>query len=162
MSEIILKDLHRLFRPDELDWRIQQAGIKNGKPWGICLCYVDARAVMNRLDAVCGPENWKDDYIPVQTSSGEIQGILCALSIKINGEWVTKKDGAPETNVEAFKGGLSKAFVRCAVKWGIGRYLYNQKTNFAQFVERNTNDAKKAKIDGQNFYWLPPKQKSND
>ena len=49
---------------------------------------------------------------------------MCAISIRINNEWVTKWDGAQETAVEPIKGGFSDAMKRAAVQWGIGRYLY--------------------------------------
>lgn len=34
-------------------------------------------------------------------------------------------DGAENTDIEPVKGGLSDAYKRAAVKWGIGRYLYD-------------------------------------
>ena len=49
---------------------------------------------------------------------------VCELSLKINGVWITKTDGAGDTNIEGEKGGLSDAFKRAAVKFGVGRYLY--------------------------------------
>src|SRR5690606_35268028 len=39
-------------------------------------------------------------------------------------EWITKWDGAENTDVQAVKGGLSSSMRRAAVQWGIGRYLY--------------------------------------
>jgi hypothetical protein len=41
------------------------------------------------------------------------------------GEWIWKYDGADDTEFQATKGGLSDAFKRAAVKWGVGRYLYH-------------------------------------
>lgn len=56
-----LEELSLPFRPDELEWRIQSSGTKkDGKPWAKVLVYIQARAVFNRLDKVCGPENWKN------------------------------------------------------------------------------------------------------
>lgn len=49
---------------------------------------------------------------------------ICGLSIKIDGEWVTKWDGSDATNTEEIKGGLSDSFKRAATKWGIALYLY--------------------------------------
>jgi hypothetical protein len=74
---------------------------------------------MDRLDTVVGPENWQDRY--------EVHGprVIGYLSVRINDEWITKADGAGDTQVEAEKGGLSDALKRSAVKWGIGRYLYD-------------------------------------
>ncbi len=50
--------------------------------------------------------------------------MICYLSIRCDGEWVTKSDGAGDTNIEAEKGGISDALKRAAQKFGIGRYLY--------------------------------------
>jgi hypothetical protein len=85
---------------------------------------------MNRLDDVCGPENWKNDFINAPGG-----GVLCGLSIKIADEWVTKWDGADNTNIEAVKGGLSGAMKRAAVQWGIGRYVYDLSETYAVINE---------------------------
>ena len=74
---------------------------------------------MDRLDEVLGPENWRDEYQP-----GPMGGLICGISLRVNGDWITKWDGAENTQFEEVKGGLSAAFKRAAVKWGIGRYLY--------------------------------------
>jgi hypothetical protein len=89
----------------------------------MALAYIDARAVMDRLDSVCGPENWTDAY--TETPKGRL---ICTLSINIGGQWVSKSDGAGDTDVEGDKGAISDALKRAAVKWGIGRYLYDMPT----------------------------------
>lgn len=105
------------FQRDAVSWRCQTVS-KNGDK-GLALAYIDARDVMRRLDEVCGPTGWQDRY--------EVHGskTLCYLSIRCGDEWITKADGAGDTDVEAEKGSLSDAFKRAAVKWGIGRYLYD-------------------------------------
>ena len=47
---------------------------------------------------------------------------LCGISIwdEDKHEWLTKYDGADDTNMEATKGGLSDAMKRAAVQFGIG------------------------------------------
>jgi hypothetical protein len=112
-----LQDLHAPYPAAEIEWRV---GSTNGdKTSGLALAYLTARHVMERLDTVCGPENWQDRY--------EFHGprTVCYLSIRIGGEWVTKADGAGDSDVEAEKGAISDALKRAAVKWGIGRYLYD-------------------------------------
>ena len=105
------------FQPEDLEWR---AGATNSdKTKALALAYITSRAVMDRLDEVVGPENWCDEYQP-----GPVGGLICGISLRINGEWITKWDGAENTQFEEVKGGLSNAFKRAAVKWGIGRYLY--------------------------------------
>ena len=105
------------FPRNAVSWRAQNL-TQNGDK-ALALAYIDARDVMDRLDAVCGPENWQDRY--------EFHGArtVCYLSIRIGNEWITKADGAGDSDVEAEKGAISDALKRAAVKWGIGRYLYS-------------------------------------
>jgi hypothetical protein len=105
------------FDPAEVSWRASHANGDGTR--SMALAYIDARAVMDRLDAVMGPENWQDTYREV---SGRL---VCTISLRINGEWIAKEDGAGDTDFEGAKGGLSDAFKRAAVKWGVGRYLYS-------------------------------------
>lgn len=55
------------------------------------------------------------------------QSQLCGISVWDDDkkEWITKWDGADETNFESTKGGLSNAMKRTAAQWGLGRYLYD-------------------------------------
>jgi hypothetical protein len=116
MSNTIFDQLAAEFPRDLVSWRCQTVSSTDK---GLALAYIDARDVMRRLDAVVGPENWSDRY--------EVHGpkTICYLSIRIGDEWVVKADGAGDTDVEAEKGSISDAFKRAAVKWGIGRYLYD-------------------------------------
>ena len=100
-------DLSKLKEPfpyEDIEWRLQQADKGKNGIWGKCLAYVTNRAICNRLDEVVGPENWKNEF-----KTGPDGGVLCGLSIKVDGEWVTKFDGSENTNIEAVKGGLSGA-----------------------------------------------------
>ncbi len=72
---------------------------------------------MDRLDEVFGCEKWSDEYQVLEI------GVTCKLSVKLNGEFITKEDAAPFTSIEALKGSFSDALKRAAVKFGIGRYL---------------------------------------
>lgn len=112
-----LQHLHAPFPPNEIEWRVGSTNSDKSK--GLALAYLTARHVMERLDEVCGVGNWQDRY--------EFHGkrTVCYLSIRIDSEWVTKADGAGDSEVEAEKGAISDALKRAAVKWGIGRYLYS-------------------------------------
>ena len=121
------KLLKEPFPAHDIEWRIQQSGKSGEKVWAMVLAYVTNRAIMNRLDDVCEPQNWCNQY-----ETGPDGGILCGLSIKCGDEWVTKWDGAENTQVEAVKGGLSNAMKRAGSQWGIGRYLYNLPATFAK------------------------------
>jgi hypothetical protein len=112
-----IKNLFAEFPKEDIHWRAQNLNREGTS--ALALAYIDARDVMERLDQVCGAPDWQDRY--------EVHGgrVICYLSIRVNDEWITKADGAGDTQVEAEKGGLSDAFKRAAVKWGIGRYLYD-------------------------------------
>lgn len=107
------------FPPEAIHWRAQNVSAKNGGS-ALALAYIDARDVMDRLDSVAGPANWATTY--EETAKGRM---LCRLSIRFEGEWVMKTDGAGDTDVEGEKGAISDALKRAAVSWGIGRYLYD-------------------------------------
>jgi hypothetical protein len=147
------KELRKEFPGDDIEWRIQTAGKKaNGEIWGKGLAYLTSRAVMDRLDEVCGPECWQFDV--VHTSGG----FIGKIGIRVRDEWIWKSDGADETNIEAIKGGISGAFKRAAVHWGIGRYLYNLKEYYVEVSERGVKYQpadKKGKYPA--FKWNPPK-----
>jgi len=126
------------FPENDIEWRPQRSGVKkNGDPYAMTLAYVTNRAVMDRLDAVVGVGNWKNEY-----KASPNGGIICKLSIKVDDEWVTKEDGAENTKVEAVKGGLSGAMKRAAVQWGIGRYLYKLPATFGKFHDFGKNSIK--------------------
>lgn len=149
----LFKKLSEPFREEDIDWRVARAGLKrDGKVWAYVLAYIDARAVMDRLDQVLGPENWQDKY------RKEGEAFICSLGIRVDGEWIWKEDGADETDIEAIKGGVSGSFKRVAVKFGIGRYLYDLKESFAGIVEKGTPNSRHGRTkEGQEFSWIPPK-----
>lgn len=158
-----LSGLSNPFPSKDIEWRIAQVGKgSDGKIWAKVLAYVTARAIMERLDDVCGPDGWRDEYREWHGDKAQ----LCGISIGVGGGlWLTKWDGADCTDIEGTKGGLSDAFKRAAVKWGIGRYLYNLDEGWADVVAdktpgshyARTNIAKKGQPDEWvSFYWLPP------
>jgi len=107
--------LKKPIQANEIEWRIQSA--KNGKT--TIVPYIQSRAVMDRFDEAFGPENWKDSYQPWKG-----KGVLCTIYVRFGDTWVSKEDGADDTQIEPTKGGISDALKRCAVKWGLARNLY--------------------------------------
>jgi Rad52/22 family double-strand break repair protein len=102
------------FDPDEVKLR-SQAGRQ--------LHYVTARTIMNRLDDVLGPENWWDDFVPLEHS------VICRMTIRLpDGTILTKSDAGGYAGMadpgDDDKSGFADAFKRAAVKFGVGRYLY--------------------------------------
>lgn len=121
-----LEELSKPFDEKDVKWRLQ--GTNADKTGGWAVAYLDSRAIAKRLDDVVGQMRWKDEYKPWITSkTGASQ--ICIISIYDDdiGEWVNKSDGAELSAISPIKGGISDAFKRAAVKWGIGRYLYSMK-----------------------------------
>lgn len=127
--------LAKPFDPLDIEWRIQQSGENNGKKWAMVLAYVTNRAIMERLDDVFGIAGWQNEYQFMPDG-----GVICGIKCNINGEWITKYDGADKTSIEATKGGLSNAMKRAGVQWGIGRYLYNLETTFVTLEKYGDGD----------------------
>ncbi len=124
------------FAPEDLEWRLQRT--YQDSMTGVAVPYLNNRAIQNRLDEVVGPENWKNEYCPWQ-ADGKKNSQLCGISIYYEGRgWITKWDGAENSDIEPVKGGLSDSMKRAAVQWGIGRALYSMDTVKVS-VERKGN-----------------------
>jgi hypothetical protein len=153
-KEIKLEKLRDVFDPKEIEWRVQRSGSNARGVWAIIVPYLNARTIIDRLDSTVGPDNWQDSYAEIKS------GFLCTLSILTDNGWVPKTDGAELTDIEGTKGGISDAFKRAAVKWGIGRYLYDFDVTYAEIVERDAPGAHWAKTkEGKDFYWRVPRPK---
>jgi hypothetical protein len=130
-------DLARLAEPfflEDVEWK--PGAVTRDKSKGLAMAYISSRAVQDRLDEVCGPAGWRNEFTPAPDG-----GVLCGISIRVTHadgttEWITKWDGAENTDVEAVKGGLSNAMKRAAVQWGIGRYLYRMPQQWVRLDER--------------------------
>ena len=125
------------FAPEDLEWRLQNT--IEEKMCGLAVPYVTNRAIQNRLDEVCGPENWYNDFKPWH-SNGKKEAQLCGIAIYFEGRgFITKWDGAEDSDIESVKGGLSDSMKRAAVQWGIGRVLYDLKhTPYSRRIMTNT------------------------
>lgn len=152
--------LREPFPAADIEWRVQSSGKTPRGPWVRVLAYVNNRAIMERLDAVCGIDGWRNEFHYAPTGA-----VLCGLSIRVareNGtyEWITKWDGANETDIEAAKGGISNAMKRAAVQWGVGRYLYNLEEGYAIIAAEDDRTAEYLKANAQKhgdaLRWRPP------
>lgn len=112
-------------------WKVQ-GKTSTGKV--TCVAYIDSRDVQDILDKVCGL-NWGDETEFIS----EVNNIVTyksTISIGI-GEYVCKRSDIGSFEIEssqnkqdynkdiAHKGAASDAFKRAAVKFGIGRFLYD-------------------------------------
>ncbi|WP_375413060.1 Rad52/Rad22 family DNA repair protein [uncultured Bradyrhizobium sp.] len=128
------------FAAEEIEWRVGSTTTDKSK--GMAWAYIDARAVMDRLDGVCGPENWQCNYSPAPGNS-----IICNIGVRMpGGDWIWKADGAGATDVEGEKGMLSDALKRAAVRWGVGRYLYEMKSPWVELEEGRNGRAGPIKV----------------
>ena len=115
----------RDLRADEIDCRVSTCN-QNGVS---LLLYKDARADMIILDETVGAENW-------QRSHELINGnLFCNVSIRCEGDWITKQDVGTESFTEKEKGQASDSFKRACFNWGLGRELYT-----APFIWVNASD----------------------
>ncbi len=98
------------FDPSELRTR-------PGKGGSGSLTYINRAAVMDRLDQVVGAANWHFAYDVPTGDPKKVRGMLTVCG-------VTKMDaGEANAEDEPFKSAVSDALKRCAVQFGIGRYL---------------------------------------
>jgi len=158
------------FDPAKVSWRIgqMQKNVPQGQPAkGKALAYLDARDVMNRLDEVCGPGGWQNRYSHAENKT------VCEIGIRIGpplqgiDDWVWKADGAGDSDIEAQKGALSDAFKRAAVRWGIGRYLYDIPSPWVEVNQwKQIEDKEHARLEGllqqatTEFEWGSPESRA--
>ena len=98
---------------------------RNGQRVAGCMAHIDARQVMNRLDAIVGVGNWSDAYQPAAIG----KGVECTLTVC----GISKTDVGTVSDQDPEKGAYSDALKRAAVKFGIGRHLYDIETQWLPF-----------------------------
>src|SRR4051812_48797129 len=82
----ILQGLAVPFDPAEVHWKPQQVVGKRA----LAVAYIDARSVMDRLDAVCGL-GWTENYETLPDGS-----VMCRLRVQIDRQWIERSDaGSP-------------------------------------------------------------------
>lgn len=141
------------FDRKDWEWRAERCGIASNGAWCLVVPYIQNRAIQQRLDEICGPSNWKNEF----TRWGD-KSQLCGISIydETKKEWVTKWDGADDTQFQSTKGGLSASMKRTAVQWGIGRHLYEQDSVYVQAKTDKVKGWNKAVTkDKKTLYWNP-------
>jgi hypothetical protein len=113
-----LSELLRPFGYGVTKYRVMN--VTKAKDKGSVAFYIDARDVMDRLDEVVGCENWQDKYTVLAFNDSQ-WAVECTLVV----------NGVAKTDVgvgDAPKDAYSDALKRAAVKFGIGRYLYDMDT----------------------------------
>lgn len=145
----IKQELAKPFAPEDLEWRLQQTIADKCR--GLAVPYVTNRAIQDRLDDVVGPENWHNEFKPWH-GNGKKESQICGISVFFEGRgFVTKWDGAEDTDIEAIKGGLSDSMKRAAVQWGIGRVLYKMEPVWVTVEQRGKSwiikDSERSRLD---------------
>ena len=147
----IMEALQAPFSMQDIEWRVSRAMKTSKGEKAVVIPYVTNRAIQKRLDELFTPFGWQNEF-----KEWREKGVSCGISILWNGEWITKWDGADESNYEATKGGFSGSQKRAAVQWGIGRYLYDLDETWVDVRGQGQNyiNDNKSGIKG---YWDTPK-----
>ncbi len=141
------KRLQAPFPAHMVSWK--PAALTKDRSRALLLAYIDARAVQDRLDAIC-PDGWtfSVEVIP-GTRQPTVKGALTVLG-------VTREDigEAPEGDLGTLKAAASDALKRCGVHFGIGRYLYDLPRFWADW-----DDAKRQPVSTPELPdWARPEQ----
>src|SRR5579862_7567985 len=106
----MLKALSAPFAADDVRWKAQ--AVKGDR--ALAVAYIDARAVMDRLDEVCGL-CWSDAYDVLPSGS-----VVCRLQVTLDGQTIVKTDvGSPSEQPDdgdKMKAAFSDALKRAAIK----------------------------------------------
>lgn len=141
-SDPILNELAKPFHPSHIEWK--PGNMKKDGTSALALAYADLRAYQNRLDEVCGM-NWSCSYTP--------WGDKLVAHVTI-GDVTRSSTGEPDSQSEKSEiAGTSteaQAFKRACAMFGLGRYLYEFPSTWADCdpqTKKFTAQAK-AKLDG--------------
>lgn len=125
----VQRRLQAPFSAHLVNWRA--AAFNKDRTRALLLAHVDARAVQDRLDSIC-PDAWSFELMVVEgAASPTVKGRLTVLG-------VTREDigEAGEGERGTLKAAASDALKRCAVQFGIGRYLYDLPRQWADWNDQ--------------------------
>lgn len=147
------------FSNGDIEWRV--SATTTDKTRGLAVPYVTNRAIQNRLDDTLGLDGWHNTFQPWKDGKAQ----LCGISIYFiqQKQWLTKWDGADDSDFESVKGGLSDSMKRAAVEWGIGRYLYGMTQLWVKIEQRGKGffivDEERPRLDQAHEAWIQSIQK---
>jgi hypothetical protein len=125
----VQRRLQAPFSAHLVGWRA--AAFTKDRSRALLLAYIDARAVQDRLDAIC-PDAWSFELTVIEGAAAPtVKGRLTILGV------VREDIGeAAEGELGTLKAAASDALKRCAVQFGIGRYLYDLPKIWADWNEQ--------------------------
>lgn len=153
-AEELRQVLSAPFANEDIDWRVSVT--TRDKDKGLAVPYVTNRAIQNRLDGTVGIDGWQNQFVPWKEGKAQ----LCGISIYFDQQkqWLTKWDGADDSDFESVKGGLSDSMKRAAVEWGIGRYLYGMTQIWVRIEQRGKSyaiiDDERPRLDKAHENWV--------
>lgn len=128
-AEALARALAEPFDPSEVEWKPKAVSGNRA----LAIAYVDARAIMDRLDRVLGVGNWGTTYRELP------DGVVCRLRARARSEdeWFEHEDvggfsDQPDKG-DRLKAAFSDALKRVAVHLGIGRYLYRLPSQWVDY-----------------------------
>lgn len=142
------------FSNGDIEWRI--SATTQDKTKGLAVPYVTNRAIQNRLDSTVGIDGWQNEFKPWKDGKAQLCGI--SIYFQQQKQWLTKWDGADDSDFESVKGGLSDSMKRAAVEWGVGRYLYGMTQIWVKVEQRGKSffivDEEQPKLDKTHEDWV--------
>lgn len=117
--------LRRPFTPAAVKWKIQ-TNPKDASKSALCVGYIDARLVSERLNSVL-PGRWSKAYHAAPALGPKQAGVLCRIRVKVGEEEVVVEDVGTASTLDTemgLKGLYSDALKRAAVALGIGVSIY--------------------------------------
>jgi len=130
---------------DRISFRVGGSGVTSKGAWAMALVYIDARTCQEELDTKFGVDGWQFTWSEVCGHEFAVHG---ELQCKMDDKWVTREDvGYPQelkmskgvNDSEVLKDAVSDALKRCAVQFGIGRFLYDAPKLFSFNVKTGRN-----------------------
>jgi hypothetical protein len=135
----VQKRLQAPFPKHMVHWKAST--ISKDRSRALMLAHIDARAVQDRLDAIC-PHDWafSVEVIP-STTVPTVKGALTVLG-------VTREDigQAGDGDLGTLKAAASDALKRCAVHFGIGRYLYDLPRTWADWDDAKRQSTREPEL----------------
>lgn len=100
--------------------------------FAVCVPYINARQVTQRLNEVLGIDGWSD--VLIETAG---DALICELTIDVGDKKITRSNVGMPSEYAKEKGKASDALKRAASKFGIGEYLYNMQPVKLQKISKN-------------------------